>query len=146
MPALRRFLARAQSAAAVRGEVAVRLVDDAAICRLNRQFRHHDRPTDVLSFPTSPWPLPPGLPARAGDLAISLDTAARQARQLGHSPDTELRVLLLHGLLHLAGMDHETDGGEMLERELHLRRRFRLPAGLIERSRQAQDRGEWRRC
>lgn len=125
------------------GEVAVRLVDDAAIHRLNRQFRHEDRPTDVLSFPVGLGPRNQGL--YIGDLAVSLDTAARQARQLGHSLDTELRVLLLHGLLHLAGMDHEVDGGEMLARERHLRRRFRLPGGLIERSRQAQDRGEWRR-
>lgn len=118
----------------MRGEVAVRLVDDATIRRLNRQFRHYDHPTDVLSFAADPRRLIPGPSAGAGDLAVSLDTAARQARQLGHSLDLELRVLLLHGLLHLAGMDHEADGGEMRRQELLLRRRFRLPAGLIERS------------
>ncbi|MGH9414491.1 MAG: rRNA maturation RNase YbeY [Terriglobales bacterium] len=125
MPSLRRFLKRAQLATGATGEVAVRLLDDAAIRRLNRQFRHHNYATDILSFPAG---------RISGDLAVSVDTAFRQARHYGHSLATELRILLLHGLLHLAGMDHERDHGEMHARELSLRSRFRLPSGLIERS------------
>ena len=69
----------------------------------------------------------------AGDLAISLDTAARQALQQGHDLRDEIRILLLHGVLHLAGEDHESDRGEMAEHEAKLRRKLRLPTGLIER-------------
>ncbi|MGH9468310.1 MAG: rRNA maturation RNase YbeY [Terriglobales bacterium] len=116
---LRRYLARVQRAAGLSGTVSVRLMDDASIRRLNRRFRHKDRPTDVLSFPIS-------ANGNAGDIAISLDTARRQARRLRHSLDRELRLLLLHGALHLAGMDHASDHGEMDACELRLRRRFRL--------------------
>lgn len=70
----------------------------------------------------------------AGDLAVSLDTAALQAADHGHSLRDEVRILLLHGLLHLAGEDHETDQGQMAERERALRRELKLPAGLIERA------------
>ncbi len=87
------------------------------------------RSTDVLSFPAAAFP-----ETTAGDLAISIDTAARQAHQFGHSLEAELKILLLHGLLHLAGLDHETDSGEMAAREDQLRRRFRLPGTLIARS------------
>jgi probable rRNA maturation factor len=69
----------------------------------------------------------------AGDLAISLDTAARQAESFGHSLGDEVRVLMLHGLLHLKGMDHEIDSGEMAAREVELRRELKLPVTLIER-------------
>ena len=103
------------------------LTNDAAIRRLNRQFRHKDKPTDVLSFPA---PGGDGPVVVAGDLAISLDTAARYARRFGHSLQQEVKILLMHGLLHLAGYDHETDDGEMAEREEALRRRFRLPRTL----------------
>lgn len=127
LPGLQRFMKRAQAAAGVGGEVGVRLVDDVTIRDLNRQFRGRNSPTDVLSFPLFSG-------SYAGDVAISLDRAAMQARQQGHGVQVEIKILLLHGLLHLAGMDHETDEGEMLARELSLRRRFRLPAGLIERS------------
>jgi probable rRNA maturation factor len=114
----------------LRGEIAVLLSDDRTLRRLNREFRGKDRATDVLSFPTE------GKMARghAGDLAISLETAARQAREQGHSLRDEVRVLLLHGVLHLAGMDHEADRGEMAEREARLRKRFRLRSGLIARN------------
>jgi len=110
----------------VRGEVAILFTDDRTIRKLNKRFRRKDKPTDVLSFPSA-------LPGFAGDLAISMDTAARQAKRLGHSLDSELRVLLLHGLMHLAGYDHETDNGRMRRREAVLRRKFRLPASLTER-------------
>jgi len=123
---LRRFLAAAQRAVELRGPVGVRLMDDASIRTLNQQFRGQDRPTDVLSFPS-------GEAGYRGDLAISLDTAARQARTRHHGLDQEVRVLLLHGLLHLAGYDHETDDGQMRRRERDLRRQLGLPPGLIER-------------
>ncbi|MGC1781938.1 MAG: rRNA maturation RNase YbeY [Acidobacteriaceae bacterium] len=127
--ALRSFLARGQKALLLTGEVAVLFTSDREIRRLNRTFRHKDAATDVLSFPA-----PDGPQNIAGDLAISLDTAARQAKRLGHPLQVELKILLLHGLLHLAGYDHETDAGEMAAREDQLRRRFRLPATLIARS------------
>jgi len=69
----------------------------------------------------------------AGDLAISVETAARQAREQGHRLSIELRVLMLHGLLHLAGFDHEADEGEMARKERRLRAKIGLPQGLIER-------------
>jgi len=130
--ALTAFLAKAALAAGVSGSVAVLLASDAEIRRLNRQFRHKDKPTDVLSFPAAE----PGQSREhtAGDLAISVPTAQRQAQESGHSLFIELQVLILHGLLHLAGYDHETDDGQMARRETTLRRRFGLEAGLIERS------------
>jgi probable rRNA maturation factor len=84
----------------------------------------------VLSFPVTEEMAA----IHGGDLAISLETAARQAVEHGHTLATEVRVLMLHGLLHLAGMDHETDGGEMAAREAQLRRAMRLPLGLIARA------------
>jgi probable rRNA maturation factor len=97
---------------------------------LNRRFRGKDRTTDVLSFPAAD---PAGNEA-AGDLAISAEIAADQAVERGHSLTEELKILILHGLLHLSGYDHETDSGEMAERELKLRNRLKLPTGLIERT------------
>jgi probable rRNA maturation factor len=128
--ALQRFLREAQVAAGARGEVAVLLAGDTTLRRLNKQFRGKDKATDVLSFP----PATVGVPKHGGDLAISFETAERQADEHGHSLDVELRVLMLHGLLHLAGMDHETDDGEMAERETKLRKKLKLPAGLIARA------------
>ena len=127
---LRQFVRRARLAAGVRGEVDVLLSDDPALRRLNRRFRGKNKPTDVISFPA-----PPEIAAQhAGDLAISVETAQRQAEEQGHSLRDEVRVLLLHGLLHLSGMDHETDKGEMASREAELRTRLRLPVGLIARA------------
>ena len=96
---------------------------------LNTRFRKKKHPTDVLSFPP-----PEFSKGFAGDIAISLDIAERNARTLGHSVSEEIRILIVHGILHLAGYDHEDDKGEMAQKELALRRRFALPAGLIERS------------
>ena len=103
--------------------------------RLNREFRRRDKVTDVLSFlPDAGAPKARGSNRRfLGDLAIAKGIAARQARQLGHSVQTELRILALHGLLHLMGYDHETDRGQMGRLEDQLRQRAGLPAGLIAR-------------
>ncbi|MGA7522329.1 MAG: rRNA maturation RNase YbeY [Acidobacteriaceae bacterium] len=125
------FLESAAAAAKLRGEVSVLLTGDVQIRRLNRQFRHKDKPTDVLSFPA---PELPGNQTLAGDLAISVETAARQADDLGHPLAVELQILVLHGLLHLAGYDHEQDSGQMARREAILRRRLGLDHGLIERA------------
>jgi probable rRNA maturation factor len=133
---LARFLSRAREAVGLEGEVHVLLADDATLRRLNRAFRVKNKATDVLSFPASSdaaffceqeGPMP------AGDLAISLDTAARQAKRFGHTLRDEVRVLLLHGLLHLAGFDHESDSGEMAARETELRQELKLPTSLIAR-------------
>ena len=127
--ALARFVNRARTLIGLPGAVEVLLTSDPEIKRLNRTFRRKNKPTDILSFPT-----PPEISAQhAGDLAISLDTAARQAAEHGHSLPNELRILLLHGLLHLAGEDHETDSGEMAARESTLRTQLRLPSTLIAR-------------
>jgi probable rRNA maturation factor len=128
-PTLTRFLNRARTAVGLAGEVAVLLTSDAQLRSLNRTYRGKNKPTDVLSFPT-----PPEIADQhAGDLAISLDTAARQAVTYRHSLDTEVRILLLHGLLHLAGEDHEVDNGEMAAREAALRAQLKLPGSLIDR-------------
>jgi probable rRNA maturation factor len=133
---LGRFLRSAQRAAGLEGEVQVLLTDDATLKRLNRTFRAKNKATDVLSFPAGPTTVffaDPDAPQLAGDLAISLETAARQAEEFGHSLRDEVRVLLLHGILHLAGFDHEVDSGEMAAREDELRRKLRLPGSLIAR-------------
>jgi len=121
------FAACAQRAVDLRGEVNIRLTTNQELQDLNRRFRHKDATTDVLSFPSD-------LPEVAGDIAISAEIAERNAAKLGHSWETELKVLILHGLLHLAGYDHESDRGEMEAKELALRRKFKLPSGLIERT------------
>ena len=128
--ALGRFLRQAQGAVRLRGQVSVLLTTDGKIRRMNRQFRGKNAATDVLSFPA------PEMAAGevAGDLAISVDTARRQSGDQGHSLSIEIKVLMLHGLLHLAGYDHEHDDGAMARREQLLRRRLGLPQGLIERS------------
>jgi probable rRNA maturation factor len=126
---LTRFFNRARAAVGVTGEVEVLLTSDAELKRLNRTFRGKNKATDVLSFPA-----PVDFPGVAGDMAISLETAARQASEHGHKLGDEVRILLLHGLLHLHGFDHETDGGEMAAREAELRRELRLAGGLIERA------------
>ncbi len=96
---------------------------------MNRQYRGKDEATDILTFELrSPQA------NTAGDLAISAEIAAANAAELGHSTETELKILILHGLLHLAGYDHETDGGEMQAREVELRQQLKLPVGLIERA------------
>jgi probable rRNA maturation factor len=127
---LAKFLALAQAAIRLKGEVTVLLTTDAAIRKLNRQFRGKNKATDVLSFPAEGV----GAEEIAGDLAISVPTALHQAIEQGHSLSTEIKVLILHGLLHLSGHDHEADEGQMARREGRLRERLGLPQGLIERA------------
>ena len=115
---LRRVLHGAAEALRVEGEVALVLAGDRLVHRLNRQYRGKDRPTDVLSFPGD------GAEGSLGDIVISLDTAARNARGLGRTLPQELDVLALHGFLHVLGHDHETDDGTMDRIERRLRRRL----------------------
>ena len=129
-PGLTSFLNRARLAVGLTGQVEVLLADDTTLRRLNKSFRGKNKSTDVLSFPT-----PDEIAdTHAGDLAISLETAARQAATYGHTLRDEVRILLLHGLLHLSGLDHETDNGEMAAREATLRTKLRLSNTLIERT------------
>src|SRR5260370_40418022 len=100
---------------------------------LNSRCLGKQQSTDVLSLP------PPVLGnVFAGDIAVSLDIAAHNARSLRHSLSEEIQILVLHGILHLAGYDHEADEGEMSARERLLRRRFKLPTGVIEREKLGQ--------
>jgi probable rRNA maturation factor len=98
--------------------VTVAFVSDQKIRELNRQFRNVDKATDVLSFPSD------SSDGEMGDIAISIETAARQAKENGLTLDGEIAQLLLHGLLHLSGYDHETDNGEMDRLELRLRKKL----------------------
>jgi probable rRNA maturation factor len=134
--ALMQFFRAAQAAVRLKGKVSVLLTKDQTIRKLNRQFRGVDKATDVLSFPAADA----GITGIAGDLAIGVPTARRQAVEQGHSLGTEIKVLILHGLLHLAGYDHEADDGQMARRERLLRKRLGLPEGLIERSSGAKGR------
>lgn len=141
-PELSRFLLRVKKAIGLQGDVTVLLCGNIRIRQLNRNFRGKNKATDVLSFPAEEHAAD-----TAGDLAISLEAAAKQAADHGHELSTELRVLMLHGMLHLAGFDHEVDAGEMQQREAALRTRFKLPGGLIERTllpskRQARPQGQ----
>ena len=134
-----------------RGTVSIALVSDRRIRALNRTYRRNDYATDVLSFPAfaretrartsarraRPRPRSP-VPSTLrflGDIVIARGVARRQAHEAGHSERSELKVLALHGLLHLLGYDHERDGGRMHRMEQRLRRRGGLRAGLIERAR-----------
>jgi len=103
------------------------ITNDRELQKLNKQFLGHDYPTDVLSFPSA-------MPHHLGELAISVERADAQASSFGHHRVDEIRVLMLHGLLHLAGMDHETDGGTMSRAEKKWRSHFDLPATLISRT------------
>lgn len=147
---LARWLSEVAPATA-RGTVSVAVVTDARVRALNRDYRQKDYATDVLSFPAEDGPAEAGhyaksgrsqswRPASAGprvphlgDIVIARGVARRQAKAAGHAETTELRVLALHGLLHLLGYDHETDHGEMARVETRLRRKGRLREGLIER-------------
>jgi probable rRNA maturation factor len=131
-PALAAWLARV-APARLRGGVTIAFVSDVRIRTLNRRWRGVDKATDVLSFPAHAV-FPRSANAELlGDLAIARGVAVRQARSLGHSARVEIRVLALHGLLHLLGYDHEVDAGEMARLEERLRRRAGLPSGLIGR-------------
>lgn len=123
-PQIQRFARRAQALAEVKGEVDILISSNARLRDLNRRFRRKNKPTDVLSFPR-----PSG-----GDIAISADTARENARLYGHSLADELKILVLHGMLHLAGYDHENDHGRMARAEARLRSQLKLPASLIDRT------------
>jgi probable rRNA maturation factor len=125
-PGLARWL-QSVAPARARGAVTVAIVPDARVQALNRQYRRKDKATDVLSFPAEE-------PGELGDVVIALGVARRQAAAAGHPLGTELRILALHGLLHLLGYDHEQDDGRMFRLERQLRRRGGLREGLIERS------------
>lgn len=128
--ALGRFVTRAARATGLRGGVNVLVTTSRELRSLNWRFRGKDHPTDVLSFPAEA-----GLPGLlAGDIAISAEIAAQNSKRLGHSAAEELKVLVLHGMLHLAGYDHERDHGSMAREEMRLRTVLGLPTGLIERS------------
>lgn len=127
-PGLERFARRAQKLARTSGEIGILIAGDRRLRELNRRFRRKDKPTDVLSFVRS------GDADGGGDIAISADYARRSARLHGHSAGDELKILILHGLLHLAGHDHASDRGQMAHLEARLRRRLKLPASLTERS------------
>ena len=115
------------------GAVAVALVSDARMRALNRRYRGIDAVTDVLSFPVT-GPMTNESSARElGDIVIAAGRAVRQARAAGHSRTIELRILALHGLLHLLGYDHERDAGRMAQLERRLRQTGGLCEGLIER-------------
>jgi probable rRNA maturation factor len=123
--------------ARARGEVTVAIVPDARVRRFNREYRGKDEKTDVLSFPALAGRLRRGRPdderRHLGDIVIAEGVARKQAREAGHSLQAELRVLALHGLLHLLGYDHEHDDGRMARLEARLRRQGGLSEGLIER-------------
>ena len=131
--ALAKFVGRARRASGVRGVVSVLVTSSRELQALNHRFRRQNKATDVLSFPAMPG-LAPGF---AGDVAISAEIAKQNARRLGHTAGEEIRILVLHGLLHLAGYDHEVDNGEMQRKEARLRKSLGLPVGLIERSKQS---------
>jgi len=151
-PLRRRALAHwleATAPARARGVVTLALVSDSEIRRLNRRFARADHATDVLAFADEAPPprvLPQGsqrgsrggVPPHLGDIVIATGMAARQARDAGHSLATELRILALHGLLHLLGYDHTVDEGRMARLERGLRRKGGLHEGLIERGRRAR--------
>jgi probable rRNA maturation factor len=124
-----RFTSDACKAAGLRGWITVLITGSREIAVLNGRFRKKNKPTDVLSFP----PIAYG-DGFAGDIAISADIATRNARNFGHSVSDEIRILILHGVLHLTGYDHEADNGQMANKEQRLRRQLGLPVSLIERN------------
>ncbi len=103
-------------------EVSIALIDDEAMRTLNRKFRKKNKTTDVLTFPADDSDADPNATGRPlGDIVISIDQARRQATEQKHSLATEIRYLILHGILHALGYDHSTDAGEMNELEVEVR-------------------------
>ena len=123
-------MGQARKAVGLKGEVSVLLTSSRQMRQLNKSFRGKDKPTDVISFPA----VETVAHKVAGDLAISMDIAAANAKSFGHSTTDEIRILILHGLLHLAGYDHEKDQGEMARKEHRLRHKLGLPSNLIARN------------
>ena len=129
--ALTRFVARARRAAGLKGVVDVVVTSNLEMKMLNRRFRGKNKPTDVLSFAAAADD-----PRKkfVGEIAISAEIAAHNARALGHTCNQEVKILALHGVLHLKGYDHEHDHGQMARRENQLRARLGLSSGLIDRT------------
>ena len=127
--ALREFADKLQSEVTAGRAFGVLVADDEELQRLNREFRKLDYPTDVLSFSSGET----GSAAYLGDLAISLDRARAYASEHRHAVENEICILMLHGVLHLLGLDHDRDNGQMARAERKWRERFALPDGLIER-------------
>jgi probable rRNA maturation factor len=131
---LERFVLRARRAVGLRETVNVLLTSSSVVRSLNFRFRRQNKATDVLSFSPAASTLEFGRRIKlAGDVAISADIARQNSERLGHSAAQEIKILALHGILHLAGFDHERDNGEMARKEVKLRRALGLPAALIER-------------
>ncbi len=125
---LRAFAAKLRDEVAGGRTFTCLLTRDPEMRRLNRDFLGKDYPTDVLSFPSG---------ARSGflgEIEISVDRAVEQAAENGHSPGEDIRILMLHGVLHLVGLDHARDRGQMRRAETRWRKTFGLPSGLIERA------------
>ena len=137
---LERFVLRARRAAGLRGLADILLTSSDAMRNLNRQFRGKNKATDVLSFPAPVDWSGNGKRTRTGEIAISADIAVHNARRFGHPAAAEVKILALHGILHLAGFDHERDNGEMARHEMKLRQALRLPVALLERSDSARPR------
>jgi probable rRNA maturation factor len=129
---LQRFASTLRDTVAAGGEFECLITDDEELRRLNREFRRKDYATDVLSFPASE--VRERAPQTLGSIAISFERASEQAGRFGHSVEQELQILMLHGLLHLLGFDHESDRGQMARKEADWRQRLALPDGLIERA------------
>ena len=135
---IERFVLRVRKLIRMREMVNVLVTRSSQVRSLNRRFRGSDKATDVLSFPalhvqnSLPKPV-------AGDVVISADIARDNAKRLGHSIENEVKILVLHGMLHLAGFDHERDGGQMARKESQLRRQLKLEPALIERTRASSD-------
>ena len=126
---LDRFVTRARRAIGLRGSVTVLITTSREMRSLNGRFRGKHKATDVLSFPPQFHS-----PRFAGDIAISGEIASENARRLGHSPAEEIKILALHGVLHLAGLDHESDNGKMAKVEERVREKLGLPSALIHRT------------
>jgi probable rRNA maturation factor len=134
---IERFARRLQKEVCSGRTFDILIAGDAELRRLNRDFRGQDYATDVLSFPSGVGQAlsPANSGAFLGDIAISLGRARSQAREFGHSIEHEVQILMLHGVLHLCGHDHEADSGAMARAEKRWRVKLGLPNGLIERVR-----------
>jgi probable rRNA maturation factor len=124
--ALETFAQTLEDRVAKRREFHCLVTSDAELQSLNREFRGKDYPTDVLSFP--------GEAPYMGDIAISIQRARSQAKEFGVSLEDEIRILMLHGVLHLTGLDHESDTGQMARAEQRWRRKLGLSTSLTERA------------
>ena len=131
--ALGRFVLLARRVVPLKARLNILVTSRDEMHKLNLRFRKKNKTTDVLSFPADQSADGARQRGLAGEIAISADMAARNAAMLGHSPAIEVKILALHGILHLAGFDHERDNGQMARKEAQLRRELGLPSSLTER-------------